>query len=66
VTSVNRKSVIIGSKPWLSLGGILSAAMGIATAEGLLSLIGVPFIQIAMITPFLVLCKCLYHFRDYN
>lgn len=41
----------------MALAGILTAGAGVVTAHGLLYLVDVPLIQIAMIVPFLVLCK---------
>jgi hypothetical protein len=46
------------SQPVLALAGIGTAACGIVVSHGVLYLCGVPLIQIAMITPFLVLCMC--------
>uniref|UniRef100_A0A914WFU1 SSD domain-containing protein n=1 Tax=Plectus sambesii TaxID=2011161 RepID=A0A914WFU1_9BILA len=52
-TSVMRDPVL--SKPLLALSGVISAGLAIVTAHGLLFVVGVPLIQIALITPFLVL-----------
>lgn len=45
------------SKPWLALGGLVSAGLGLQVGFAALFVIGVDLIEIAMIVPFLVLCK---------
>ena len=42
------------SQPLLAVAGIVTAACGTVVSHGILYMLGVPLIQIAMITPFLV------------
>ena len=50
----------VASKPWLALSGVVSAGLGVVTAHGLLFALSIPLIQIAMITPFLVLGRAAF------
>lgn len=45
------------SQPWLAICGIISASLGIQCGYAILFLLRVQLIEIAMIVPFLVLCK---------
>ncbi|KHJ48435.1 patched family protein, partial [Trichuris suis] len=43
------------SAPWLAVAGVFSAGMGVSTAVGLLSLLGVHFCEVVAVMPFLVI-----------
>ena len=55
----------VRSKPWLGNLGVLSAGLAVVSSFGLMSLIGVPFIDIVGTSPFLVLGKLCFG-RRYN
>lgn len=47
----------VRSRPWLGLGGVLSAAMAIISAVGLLLLCGYNMTSVACSMPFIIFCK---------
>lgn len=59
-----RDSVL--SQPWLAVCGIISASLGIQCGYAILFLLRVQLIEIAMIVPFLVLCKRLTYFFEHG
>ncbi|KAK6049749.1 hypothetical protein COOONC_12746 [Cooperia oncophora] len=50
------------SRPWLAVGGVVSAAMAIASAIGLLLLLGYGMTSVAYSMPFIVFCTTFCHF----
>ncbi|PIK54824.1 hypothetical protein BSL78_08253 [Apostichopus japonicus] len=49
------------SKPWLPLVAVVTVAMAVVSAMGLLSFCGLPFNQAALLMPFLLLWTGLHH-----
>lgn len=47
----------VRSRPWLAVGGVLSAGMAIVSGVGLLLLLGFKFTSVAYSMPFIVFCK---------
>ena len=47
----------VRSKPWLAACGVVSAGLAVVSSFGLLSYIGVPYINVVGSTPFLILGK---------
>lgn len=52
------------SRPWLAIGGVISAAMACESAVGLLLLLGYGMTSVAYSMPFIVFCK--YQVFEYN
>ncbi|VDM48601.1 unnamed protein product [Toxocara canis] len=50
----------VRSRPWLAIGGVLSAAMAIISAVGLLLLCGYKMTSVAYSMPFIIFCKVFF------
>jgi hypothetical protein len=50
------------SKPYLAFGGVLSTLLAIISAIGLGLHIGILFIDMVIVVPFLIICKQFQHF----
>uniref|UniRef100_A0A183GFY0 SSD domain-containing protein n=1 Tax=Heligmosomoides polygyrus TaxID=6339 RepID=A0A183GFY0_HELPZ len=48
------------SRPWLAVGGVISAALAISSAVGLLLLLGFGMTSVAYSMPFIVFCESFY------
>ena len=54
------------SRSLLALAGILSTILAIVSGISILSLLGIPLIQVAFITPFIILGKSIKVFNDFR
>ena len=53
----------VRSKPWLAMCGVLSAGLAVLSSFGLMSYIGVPYINVVGSSPFLILGKSSFEFE---